>query len=105
MEEKLRAKTSSYAGAIYIENSATGVVSTSNHFKNCFAASRGGAISVVKTSLQDTSSSFYNNQALIGGSLYSDSSTVTFTNSVFNDNFAVDGGAVVLDNYINANFD
>ena len=96
--------TSGIAGALYIANSISGVRTSTNTIKFCYNAFRGGAVSIVKTTLTDYNTYYHNNSAWIGGSLYSDFATLNIDTSAFYNNFAVHGGAIAIDNYIDATF-
>ena len=56
LSSTLSVPTYSEGGSFYINGATTTVSSTSNTFKNCYTGDKGGAFSIVSSSLSDTSS-------------------------------------------------
>jgi len=91
---------STIGGAFYLENSLTGVTSTSNFYKNCYTCHSGGVFTLKNTFLVDTSSEFYHNAATYGGVFKCDGCEITLTSSSIYDNDAYTGGVLHSENSV-----
>ncbi|CDW87963.1 UNKNOWN [Stylonychia lemnae] len=67
-------------------------------FQNCYNRQMGGAMKITDSKASITSSQFYFNQAMIGGSIFCYNCTIQFSDVDFNNSFALKGGSVYLNN-------
>ena len=83
-------------GAIYIRQAETNISNSTFRYNN---ATFGGAICDLETSLEITDSTFYNNVATYdGGAIYKMYGNITINLSNFNENYAKNGGGLLIDN-------
>jgi hypothetical protein len=98
IDEELQSSTSNYAGAIYISSSTNGVSSTRNIFRNCYTGAVGGVYTLIRTSMTDSNTEYYDNAAVSAGVIKCDACALTITDSNFYNNRAGDGGVFLFDN-------
>ncbi|CDW87526.1 UNKNOWN [Stylonychia lemnae] len=83
------------AGSFYID-SALGVKTQNISVKNCYLGETGGAFSLINTTLIDNNSSYSSNAALLGGVIYSETSTITLLNANVSNSYGINGGVIYL---------
>lgn len=86
------------AGAIYMENSVPGIISTNNLFEKCTTAQDGGIFYIVETKLADSSSKYIQMQALYGSIMKCRNCDFSFLLSKMDDAIAESGGAFMIEN-------
>ena len=92
----LGAATSNIGGAVYINGATTTTQFTTNTIKYCYSGDKGGAYSIISSSIVDTSSTYSYNGAVYGGAVYCDTCTISLTKVAFQNNEAYDGGTFYL---------
>lgn len=79
LSSTLGANSHDIGGAVYIDGATTATVFTSNTIKNCYSGDKGGAYSLIDTTLTDSGGTYSYNGALQGGAIYCDTCTLTLS--------------------------
>lgn len=86
------------AGAIYMENSVSGIVSAKNVYEKCTTAQDGGIFYIVETKLADSESKYIQMQALYGSIMKCRNCEFSFKLSKMDNAIAESGGAFMVEN-------
>ena len=97
-------QTAAYAGAVYVKDSTNGITTANCYFRYNLHTYKGGAFSIIGTTWTDTSSTISSGSAKYGGGVYADKSTLALTGTTLDNNYAIDGGAFILDNTMTVTF-